>query len=68
MKHVTAFDNPLNGFMEGHTDDDDLGMFMLSPVLLKMRNQPPEKKGRYFWLATENRFYSDGPEFYDPAK
>jgi hypothetical protein len=68
VKHIPAIDNPLNGFVDGHSGGDDLGMFILSPGTLKMRNQPPGKKSRYFWLMMENRFYADGPEFYDPAK
>ena len=65
MKHVTAIDNPLNGYTEGHCDSEDLGIFILSPGTIKMKNHAPEVGGRYFWLISHNVFDEDQVEFYD---
>ena len=68
MKHVTALDNPLNGYVDGHSDSEDLGIFILSPRTINIRNRPPEQGGRFYWEVTNNTFDPDQAEFYDPSK
>lgn len=50
MKRMLPMDNPFNG------DEEDLGMFILSPGTLKMRNLRPLTGTFYFWYFNENRF------------
>ena len=39
---MMAMDNPLNGYVDGHTDGDYLGMFLLAPGAMHRRNRQPE--------------------------
>lgn len=68
VKHVTAIDNPLNGYVDGHCDSEDLGMFVLSPGSLLIHNNPPDSSGDAFWVLTENQFDETQEYFYDPSK
>lgn len=65
MKHVTAIDNPLNGYIEGHTESKDLGIFLLSPSELSLKNHPPDNGDSHYYLIFENRFNESEEEFYD---
>lgn len=67
VKHVTAIDNPLNGYVDGHSDSEDLGIFVLSPGVINMRNRPPDTNAIRFWLMVENQFNEEDEEFYDPS-
>ena len=49
---MRAIDNPLNGY----TDDEYLGMFLLSPGTIKARNEPPISRPLYWIMLTQNRF------------
>jgi hypothetical protein len=68
VKHVTAIDNPLNGYVDGHSDSEDLGIFVLSPGVINIRNHAPDTRSVYFWFVTENRFNEEDEDFYDPSK
>jgi hypothetical protein len=68
VKQVTAIDNPLNGYVDGHSDSEDLGIFVLSPRTINLKNHPPEQGGLFFWVVTNNIFNPDQTEFYDPSK
>lgn len=51
---MTAIDNPLNCYPE--EIDYYLGMFVLSPNALEMRNSAPTHEG-IVWLQYRNKFY-----------
>ena len=68
MKHVAAIDNPLNGYVDGHSDSEDLGIFILSPRSLHIHNNPPDTNGNTFWIFIENQFDESQEDFYDPSK
>lgn len=64
MRHgITPIDNPLNGYVEGHCESEDLGMFLLSPRTVWHRNiirQGP------FWIKmdADNTFDSEHGGFH----
>lgn len=56
---IIAVDNPLNGYVEGHCDSEDLGIFVLSPRSMEIRNCPPEQDHVWLWSEIGNSFDED---------
>ncbi len=65
MKHVTAIDNPINGYVEGHSDSEDLGIFVLSPETIWLNNTEPRGRPVWLWSITDNTFDPSDLDFYD---
>ena len=64
MAHgVLAVDNPLNGYVEGHSDSEDLGIFVLSPGAINSRNEPPTPDHIWLWREVSNSFIPEEEEF-----
>jgi hypothetical protein len=56
---MTATDKPLNGYVEGHTDSDYLGIFVLSPGAMTIKNIPPDNNEIRYMKMIENDFLDD---------
>lgn len=55
-KGILAIDNPLNGYVDGHCDSEDLGIFILSPGALHTYNNPPILDHVWLWSEVDNSF------------
>ena len=62
---IIAVDNPLNGYVEGHCDSEDLGIFVLSPRAVTIKNCHPEQDHVWLWREIGNSFKENFNEF-DP--
>lgn len=65
VKHVTALDNPINGYVDGHSDSEDLGIFILSPEAMFFKNKEPMEDPIWLWSIVNNSFSPEDNEFYD---
>lgn len=63
---MTAIDNPLNGYQ----GDEYLGLFLLSPGMVKGRNRIPIPRQLYWKILVENRFddFDTAEDIYDMNK
>jgi hypothetical protein len=53
---MMRIDNPLNGYLEGFEEGGYLGMFVLSPGAMMIRNKPPGNEEIRFKQLVENIF------------
>ena len=60
---IIAIDNPFNGYVEGHSDSEDLGIFILSPLAVNLKNGAPVQEHVWLWTEVENTFDPDINEF-----
>ena len=65
---MTAIDNPMNGYVDGHCDSEDLGMFLLSPgSIINIRNTAPTEEGSTILMLMKNEFDFYRTDFYEPS-
>ena len=62
-RRMTAVDNPLNGYVEGYCESEDLGLFVLSPKATQYNNFAPSPDPIWYLMEAENNFYTDRLEF-----
>lgn len=62
-RRIVAVDNPMNGYVEGDSDGDNLGMFVLSPRATQFRNFAPEQDPGWYLSETMNLFHLERLEF-----
>ena len=65
VKHVTALDNPINGYVDGYSDSEDLGIFVLRPETMLFKNKGPMEASIWLWTIVNNSFSPEDNEFYD---
>lgn len=63
VKHVTPIDNPINGYVDGHSDSEDLGIFVLSPESMNIRNNSPKEEPVWLWYVVDNSFSPEDNDF-----
>ena len=60
---MTSVDNPLNGFVEGYCESEDLGVFILTPRALQFNNFAPNQYQIWYLMEAGNNFYKERLDF-----
>ena len=64
VKRVTPIDNPVNGYVEGFSDSEDLGIFILSPSAIGFKNVSPQPKMSMLEFIYRNQFDFETEDFF----
>ena len=67
MANILAIDNPLNGYVDGHCDGEDLGVFLLSPLAMKSTNGQPRME-RVMQISEFGNLFDEGSYWFLSSK